>query len=315
MKLPKKWLCEYVDFNVSNEEFVEKMMWRGFELAGIEKELPGVEGVVVGRVLSIAKHENSDHLHICQVDVGKETLTSSPERATLWKARWFRGCSRLQTRRPRDAGRQYARCDELRHALLGQRTGAYGSGLSGAGEHGILLLKEEHPLGQSIKPAPGQNIDAALGFDDVIFEFDLTPNRPDCISILGMCREAAAALGQAFREPKIAPVKGAGNAADYARVTVENYDLCPRYTARVIKDIKIEPSPLWMQKKLRSVGMRPINNIVDITNYVLVEYGHPMHAFDLACISGSHIVVRTAHQGEVVTTLDNMSVRSRRKCS
>jgi phenylalanyl-tRNA synthetase beta chain len=306
MKLPKKWLCEYVDFNISDEEFVEKMMWRGFELAGIEKELPGVEGVIVGRVLSIVKHDNSDHLHICQVDVGKETLAIVTGASNVVEGALVPVAvvgSKLGEREMQAVNMRGV----MSYGMLcsGSELGLTEADYPGAGEHGILLLKEEHPLGQSIKPAPGQNIEAALGFDDVIFEFDLTPNRPDCISILGMCREAAAALGQAFREPKIALVKGAGNAADYARVTVENYDLCPRYTARVIKDIKIEPSPLWMQKKLRSVGMRPINNIVDITNYVLVEYGHPMHAFDLACISGSHIVVRTAHQGEVVTTLDN----------
>ncbi|HWP21155.1 MAG TPA: phenylalanine--tRNA ligase subunit beta, partial [Candidatus Cryosericum sp.] len=297
MKLPKKWLCEYVDFNISNEEFVEKMMWRGFELASVEKELSGVEGVIVGRVLSIAKHENSDHLHICQVDVGKETLTivtgASNVVANALVPVAVVG-SKLGEREMQAVNMRGV----MSYGMLcsGEELGLTEADYPGAGEHGILLLKEDHPLGQSI--------DAALGFDDVIFEFDLTPNRPDCISILGMCREAAAALGQSFREPKIAPVKGVGSEADYARVTVENYDLCPRYTARVIKDIKIEPSPLWMQKKLRSVGLRPINNIVDITNYVLVEYGHPMHAFDLACISGSHIVVRTAYQGEVVTTLD-----------
>ncbi len=178
----------------------------------------------------------------------------------------------------------------------GAELGLTNADYPGSEVHGILILKEDHPLGQAI--------DTALGFDDEIFEFELTPNRPDCISILGMCREAAAALGQSFTEPKIRTVKGEGNAADYARVSIENYDLCPRYTARVVKDIVIEPSPAWMQKKLKSVGMRPINNLVDITNYVLVEYGHPMHAFDLACISGSHIVVRNAYENEVVTTLD-----------
>lgn len=297
MKLPKKWLSEYVDFNVTNAEFIEKMMWRGFECAGVEKELAGVEGVVVGRVLSVVKHDNSEHLHICQVDVGSEVLTIVTGADNVFDG----ALVPVAVVGSKLGGREMAAVNMrgvVSYGMLcsGAELGLTNADYAGAEVHGILILKEDHPLGQSI--------DAALGFDDDIFEFELTPNRPDCISIIGMCREAAAALGQSFREPAIKPVKGTGNAADYARVTVENYDLCPRYTARVIKDIVIEPSPAWMQRKLRAVGLRPINNIVDITNYVLVEYGHPMHAFDLACIHGSHIIVRTAEEGEIVTTLD-----------
>ncbi|HWQ97665.1 MAG TPA: phenylalanine--tRNA ligase subunit beta [Clostridia bacterium] len=297
MKLPKKWLCEYVDFNVTNAEFVEKMMWRGFECAGVEKELAGVEGVVVGRVLSVVKHDNSEHLHICQVDIGSEVVTIVTGADNVFDG----ALVPVAVVGSKLGGREMAAVNMrgvMSYGMLcsGAELGLTNADYPGAETHGILILKEDHPLGQSI--------DAALGFDDDIFEFELTPNRPDCISILGMCREAAAALGQSFREPAIKPIKGTGNAADYAHVTVENFDLCPRYTARVIKDIVIEPSPAWMQRKLRAVGLRPINNIVDITNYVLVEYGHPMHAFDLACIHGSHIVVRTAHEGEIVTTLD-----------
>ena len=297
MKLPKKWLSEYVDFNVTNAEFIEKMMWRGFECAGVEKELAGVEGVVVGRVLTVVKHDNSEHLHICQVDVGSEVLTIVTGADNVFDG----ALVPVAVLGSKLGGREMAAVNMrgvVSYGMLcsGAELGLTNADYAGAEVHGILILKEDHPLGQSI--------DKALGFDDDIFEFELTPNRPDCISIIGMCREAAAALGQSFREPAIKPVKGTGNAADYARVTVENYDLCPRYTARVIKDIVIEPSPAWMQRKLRAVGLRPINNIVDITNYVLVEYGHPMHAFDLACIHGSHIIVRTAEEGEIVTTLD-----------
>ncbi|MBA4347739.1 MAG: phenylalanine--tRNA ligase subunit beta [Clostridiales bacterium] len=297
MKLPKKWLSEYVDFNVTNEEFIEKMMWRGFECAGVEKELSGVEDVVVGRVLSVVKHDNSEHLHVCQVDVGSEVLTIVTGADNV-----FDGALVPVARVGSKLGGREMQAVNMRGVMSygmlcsGAELGLTNVDYAGAETHGILIMTEDHPLGQSI--------DKALGFDDDIFEFELTPNRPDCIAILGMCREAAAALGQRFREPAIKSVKGEGNAADYARVTIENYDLCPRYTARVIKDIVIEPSPAWMQSKLRAVGLRPINNIVDITNYVLVEYGHPMHAFDLACIHGNHIVVRTAREGEIVTTLD-----------
>ncbi len=297
MKLPKKWLCEYVDFNVTNDEFIEKMMWRGFECAGVEKELPGVEGVIVGRVLSVVKHENSDHLHICQVDTGAEVLTIVTGADNVFDG----ALVPVAVVGSKLGGREMAAVSMrgvTSYGMLcsGEELGLSDADYPGSEVHGILILKEDYPLGQPIE--------TALGYDDDIFEFELTPNRPDCIGVIGMCREAAAALGQPFHEPKIKPVKGEGNAADFARVSIENYELCPRYTARVVKDIVIEPSPKWMQRKLKAVGMRPINNIVDITNYVLVEYGHPMHAFDLACIEGSHIIVRNAHESEIVTTLD-----------
>jgi phenylalanyl-tRNA synthetase beta chain len=297
MKLPKKWLCEYVDFNVTNDEFIEKMMWRGFECAGVEKELSGVEGVIVGRVLSVVKHENSDHLHICQVDTGAEVLTIVTGADNVFDG----ALVPVAVVGSKLGGREMAAVSMrgvTSYGMLcsGEELGLSDADYPGSEVHGILILKEDYPLGRPIE--------TALGYDDDIFEFELTPNRPDCIGVIGMCREAAAALGQPFHEPKIKPVKGEGNAADFARVSIENYELCPRYTARVVKDIVIEPSPKWMQRKLKAVGMRPINNIVDITNYVLVEYGHPMHAFDLACIEGSHIIVRNAHESEIVTTLD-----------
>ncbi len=297
MKLPKKWLCEYVDFNVTNEEFTERMMWRGFELAGIEKEMPNAENIVVGRVLSVRDHENSDHLHICTVDVGTETLTIVTGADNVFD----NALVPVAGIGAKIGGREMAvvnmrGVDSYGMLCSGEELGLTEADYPGAGVHGILILQGDHPLGQPI--------DAALGYDDDIFEFELTPNRPDCLSIIGMCREAAAALGQPFAEPAVKQVSGSGSAGDYAAVTIENYDLCPRYTARVIRDIRIEPSPQWMQRRLKSVGLRPINNIVDITNYVLVEYGHPMHAFDLSCIDGGHIIVRNAYENEVVTTLD-----------
>ena len=297
MLLPKKWLKEYVDFNVTNDVFVEKMMWRGFELAGIEKEMAGVEGIVVGRVLSVVKHDNSDHLHICKVDVGSEELTIVTGADNV-----FDGALVPVALVGAKLGGHVMEPVNMRGVMSygmlcsGGELGLTDADYPGSEVHGILILQEDHPLGEAI--------DKALGFDDEIFEFELTPNRPDCASIIGMCREAAAALGQPFHEPEIHQVSGTGNEADYASVTVKNYDLCPRYTARVLTDIKIEPSPEWMQRKLRCTGFRPINNIVDITNYVLVEYGHPMHAFDLACVKNGHIVVRNAEENEVVTTLD-----------
>ncbi len=297
MKLPKKWLCEYVDFNVTNADFIEKMMWRGFELAGVEKELAGVEGVVVGRVLSVVKHENSDHLNICRVDVGAETLTIVTGASNVFDG----ALVPVAVVGAKLGGHEMAPVNMrgvTSYGMLcsGKELGLTDADYPGADVNGILILNEAHPL--------GQDIGEALGFDDEIFEFELTPNRPDCASIIGICREAAAALGQPFHMPAVKPIKASGEAGDYACVSIQNYALCPRYTARVVKDIVIAPSPAWMQRKLKSVGLRPINNIVDITNYVLIEYGHPMHAFDLACITGGHIIVRNANEDESVTTLD-----------
>ncbi len=299
MLLPKKWLSEYVDFNVTNEEFIERMMWRGFELADVHKELEGTEGVLVGRVLSVVKHEDSDHLHICKVDVGSgEPLTIVTGADNVFDGALVPVAVVGAT----VGGHEMAAVNMrgvMSYGMLcsGKEMGLSDADYPGSEVHGILILQEEYALGMSIEKA--------LGFDDDIFEFELTPNRPDCASIVGMCREAAAALGQPFHAPKIQRVPGKGDAGAYASVTVENDALCPRYCARVIRDIRIAPSPAWMQRKLRSVGFRPINNIVDITNYVLAEYGHPMHAFDLACVDGGQIVVRNAHEGEIVTTLDD----------
>ncbi len=297
MKLPLRWLKEYVDYRVTNEEFVERMMWRGFEVAAIEPELPGAEDVIVGRVESVARHENSDHLYVCRVNTGSETLQIVTGADNLFPGALVPvapvGARLGQQVMQRVNMRGVESCGML---CSGKELGLTEADYPGSEVYGILILRGEHPLGQPIAEA--------VGLDSVVFDIELTPNRPDCASIIGICREAAAALGQPFTEPAIAPVAGTGNEADYASVTVENGALCPRYTARVVTDIHIEPSPAWMQRKLRSVGLRPINNIVDITNYVLVEYGHPMHAFDLACVAGGHIVVRNAFEGEVVTTLD-----------
>ncbi len=299
MKLPLSWLKEYVDWNVTPEEFVELMMWRGFEVASIEREMEDISGVVVGKILRLEKHPNADKLQICTIDVGKAEpltiITGAPNvfegaliPVALDGAHLCNGIVIKPT-----VMRGVASAGML---CSGEELGLTEADYPGASVYGILILQEEHPLGQSIKEV--------MQKDDIVFDIELTPNRADCQSIIGMAREAAAALGQPFKEPVIRNVAGTGSASDYARVTVENTELCPRYAARVVTDLHIAPSPDWMQKKLRSVGLRPINNIVDITNYVMVEYGHPMHAFDLACVSDGHIVVRNAKENELVRTLD-----------
>ncbi|MEL7608623.1 MAG: phenylalanine--tRNA ligase subunit beta [Bacillota bacterium] len=300
MKLPLKWLKEYVNVDVTDEELVEKLMWRGFEVASIDSELGEVEGVVVGRVLSVEDHPNANSLHVCRIDAGTgETLTIVCGAPNVAKGALV-PVAKIGAKLP---GKITIGEVEMRGVkssgmlCSGKELGLTEGDYPGSEVHGLLLLQGEH--------APGEPIEKALGMDDVIFEIELTPNRADCQSIIGMCREVASALGKPFFEPVIRDVAGQGNASDYARVTVENAQLCPRYAARVVADLKIEPSPAWMQKKLKSVGMRPINNIVDITNLVMAEYGHPMHPFDLACISQGHIIVRNAYENEVVVTLDS----------
>lgn len=299
MKLPLSWLKEYVDWKVTPEEFVELMMWRGFEVASIEREMAEITNVVVGKINKLEKHPNADKLQICTIDIGKD----EPVQIVTGATNVFEGalvpaalngshlCGGIVIKPTVMRGVQS-------NGMLcsGEELGLTESDYPGASVYGILILKEDYPLGVSIQEA--------LQKDDIVFDIELTPNRADCQSIIGIAREAAAALGQSFKEPGIKEIAGSGNEADYASVTILNSELCPRYAARVVKDLKIAPSPDWMQKKLRSVGLRPINNIVDITNYVMVEYGHPMHAFDLATVSEGHIVVRNAKENEVVRTLD-----------
>ncbi len=298
MKLPLKWLKEYVDFNVAPAEFAEKMLLRGFEVAEIIPEME-IDGVFVCEITAIEPHPNADKLRVCTVDVGKEEPLQIVTNATNIKVG---DQVPVALDNARLTGGLEIHPTKMRGvASAGMFCGNEELGITnvehpGCENGGVMVFGEKHPNGQRIQEA--------LDLDDCIFDIELTPNRPDCQSIIGICREAAAALGQKFPEPCPRQEEGYGDCRDVAKVTVENPYLCPRYTARVVTDLKIEPSPLWMQRKLRQVGLRPINNIVDITNLVLVEYGHPMHAFDLACVADSHIVVRNANEGEIVYTLD-----------
>ena len=304
MKLPLKWLKDFVDYNVTNEEFVKRMLWRGFEVAEVIPEMPGIKNVYVCEIKSIQPHPNAERLRICKVDVGKAANEEGELIDIVTNAvNVYEGCQvpvALNGAVLSDGTEIWP--TKMRGVLSqGMFCGGAELGINdveypGAGENCVLILNEKH--------INGQRIQEALDLDDVIFDIELTPNRPDCQSILGICREAAGALGQKFNEPVIEEIKGEGNTSDYVSVTVENPKLCPRYCARVVTDLKIEPSPRWMQLRLKLSGIRPINNIVDITNYVLLEYGHPMHAFDLACIDGGHIIVRNAKENEVATTLD-----------
>lgn len=299
MKLPLKWLKEYVDFNITPAEFSEKMLLRGFEVAEIIPEMDGVDGVYVCEITAIEPHPNADKLRVCTVDVGKDEPLTIVTNATNVKVgdqvpvaldnATLTGNLVIHPTKMRGVASAGMFCGN-------EELGITNVEYPGCENGGVMVFFERHPNGQRIQEA--------LDLDDCIFDIELTPNRPDCQSIIGICREAAAALGQKFVEPMPKKVEGEGDCREIAKVTVENPYLCPRYTARVVTDLVIEPSPLWLQRKLKAVGLRPINNIVDITNLVLVEYGHPMHAFDLACVAENHIVVRNAKENEIVYTLD-----------
>ena len=299
MKLPLKWLKEYVEFNVTPEEFAEKMLLRGFEVAEIIPEMPGIKNVYVCEIKEIEQHPDAERLRVCQVDVGGDELLPIVTNAqnvfvgaqvpvALDGATLADGME-IHPTKMRGVRSEGMFCGN-------EELGITNTEYPGCENGGVMIFGERHPNGQRIQEA--------LDLDDCIFDIELTPNRPDCVSIIGICREAASALGERFIEPMPRKVEGYGDCRAVAAVTVEIPRLCPRYCARVVTDLNIEPSPLWMQRNLRAVGLRPINNIVDITNLVLVEYGHPMHAFDLACVADNHIVVRNAKQGEVVYTLD-----------
>lgn len=303
MKLPLKWLKEYIDYNVTHDEFVEKLMWRGFEVAEVIDEMPGIKNVVVCTVVSIEPHPDAKKLRVCRVDVGSGRILQIVTNSKVVEVG-------VQVPVALD-GATLSDGLVIHDTVLrgvesfGMFCGAHELGLTEVELTGFVTdVKSEEVLIFSQKHPEGKTVQEVFELDSVIFDIELTPNRADCQSIIGMCREAAAALGQRFNEPVIKEVLAEGDIDNYAKVTIENGELCTRYCARMVTDLNIEPSPLWMQRKLRSVGLRPINNIVDITNYVLVEYGHPMHAFDVACVKDSHIVVRNAHEGEVVTTLD-----------
>lgn len=299
MLVPLKWLKDYVEIDVPSDQLAHRLTMTGTKVEGITRQGEGISNVVVGRICEIRPHPNADKLVVCIVDVGDRKLqivTGAPnvkegqlvpvalDGATLPGGHTIK----VATLRGVES------CGML---CSGEELGLTDEDYPGAEVDGILILQEEYPLGMDIKEA--------LGLDDEVFEFEITSNRPDCLSVVGIAREASVALGSAFKPPHIEVKQGVGNVNAEASVIVEATDLCPRYCARVVKDVKIGPSPRWMQRRLASAGVRPINNIVDITNYVMLEMGQPMHAFDLDKVAGKTIVVRRAREGERLVTLDD----------
>ena len=302
MKLNRKWINEeFVDLSsVSDKEFVEKMTIFGQKVETYEPMDKEIKNVVVGKVVSIVRHENSDHMWICQVDVGQDepvqivTGAQNVHQGDLVPAAlhnsWLPGGIHITKGKLRGEKSNGMLCS-LKE--LGLTLGDFPYAI----EDGIWILQEDCQ--------PGDDINKVIGNDDTVVDFEITNNRPDCYSIMGLAREAAAAFGKPMRHHEPV-VKGSDAGSMYGKldVKVEAENLCNRYTARMVANVKIGPSPKWMRQRLRANGVRPINNIVDITNYVMLEYGQPMHAFDYRYVGSGKIVVRESREGETLTTLD-----------
>ena len=303
MKLNRKWLNEeFVDLsNVSDKEFVETMTVFGQKVETYERMDAEIKNVVVGKVLSMVRHPNSDHMWICQVDVGQgepvQIVTGAQNvhegdlvPAALHNS-WLPGGVHITKGKLRG---------ELSNGMLCSfaELGLTQNDLPGAYADGIWILNDEDCK-------IGEDINLVIGNDDTIVDFEITNNRPDCYSIIGLAREAAAAFGKTMRhhEP-VVHGSDAGSIFEHLDVEVPAAQLCNRYSSRMVANVKIGPSPKWLRQRLRANGVRPINNIVDITNYVMLEYGQPMHAFDYRYVSSGKIVVREAEEGETLTTLD-----------
>ncbi len=303
MNLSIRWLQDYVDIgHVSPRAFAEKMTMSGSKVEGYEIEGSEIRNVVVGKLLSVDPHPNAEKLVICKVDVGSGEPIQICTGAHNVKAGDIVPVALDDSDLP---GGKHIRKGKLRGEESNGMLCSLGElGLTQhdfpyADEDGIFLLEE--PDVQL-----GQDIQSALGLNDTCVEFEITSNRPDCLSVTGLAREAALTFDVPLNLPKPAVKNTVDDIHNYLSVEVTAPDLCPRYVARMVKNIKIEPSPRWMRERLRASGVRPINNIVDITNYVMLEYGQPMHAFDHKFVEGGKIVVRRATEGETIVTLDGV---------
>lgn len=302
MKLNRKWLNEeFVDLSdISDKAFVETLTVAGQKVETYERMDAEIKNVVVGRVVSIVRHTNSDHMWVCQVDVGKE----EPVQIVT-------GAQNVHEGDLVPAALHNSYLPGGIHITKGKLRGEVSNGmLCSIKELGLTLNDVPYAIEDGIwilheDCKPRDDINTVIGNDDTIVDFEITNNRPDCYSIIGLAREAAAAFNRPMRHHEPV-VKGgaAGSLTDLLDVEVPADDLCSRYTARMVRNVKIAPSPKWLRQRLRANGVRPINNIVDITNYVMLEYGQPMHAFDYRYVSSGKIVVRRSEEGETLTTLD-----------
>lgn len=309
MDLSMKWLGDYIDVSdMPIKEFCSGLTISGSKVERWETEGEEISKVVVGKILSVVPHENSDHLVVCKVDVGH----ASPDILQI-----VTGASNVHEGDFVPVAMDGSTLPNGVKIKKGKLRGVESNGmLCSLGElgltthdfpyaiaDGIFIMQQEEGC---VPFELGQDIREAIGFDDTSVEFEITSNRPDCMSVIGLARETHATFDRPYtvKEPTYKGVDGDINSM--LKVTIHNKELCPRYIAGVVKNVKIGMSPRWMRERLRASGVRPINNFVDITNYVMLEYGHPMHAFDIRYIDGAEINIRNAKNGETITTLDGV---------
>ena len=293
MNVSIKWLKEYVDFDLPPETLAERLLMLGMEIESIRQLGEGLDRVVIGRINTVEKHPKADKLVLCNVDVGSgadaQIVCGAPNAreglvapVALVGAQLPNG---LTIKRAKIRGEESSGmlCSEQELAISDEASG-------------LMELPEDTQIGAPIVEA--------LGLDDVVLELEITPNRPDCLSMIGVAREISVTTGNPLKLPEIDVQEETVDVHNLTSVTIADPELCPRYAARVIRGVKIAPSPAWLQRRLETVGIGTINNIVDITNYVLMEYGHPLHAFDYHRLSENRIVVRRAKPGETLKTID-----------
>lgn len=300
MNLSMKWLADYVKVDVPIKDYCHALTMSGSKVECYEEEGKSISKVVVGKILSKAQHENADALFVCQVDIGADAPVQIVTNAKNVKEGDLVPVALDGAVLPEG---KIKKCKMRGVESFGMFCGLDTLGLTAhdfpyADPEGVFVIEEDCEL--------GQDIHSAIGLDDTSVEFEITSNRPDCLSVIGLARETAATynLPLNIKAPEYKGVDGDVN--EPLKVDIINTEKCKRYCAGIVKNVKIGPSPRWMRERLRASGVRPINNFVDITNYVMLEYGQPMHAFDLRYVEGSHINVRNAKNGEKIMTLDGV---------
>lgn len=305
MDLSRRWLLDYVDVSdIDEKTFADKMTLSGSKVESWSTEGEELKNIVVGKILSLERHPDSDHMWICSVEVGADepiqivtgaqnlkvgdfvptalhnSIVHGGHKITKGKLRGVESCGMLCS-----LGELGLTVHDFPYAI----------------EDGIFVL------GDDCDRTPGKDIKEAIGLNDTVTEFEITPNRPDCLSVVGLARETAVTFGRKLSVPSTEYKTVGENVNDYLHsVTIEAADKCFRYAGAVVKNVRVKPSPKWLRERLRASGVRPINNIVDITNFVMLEYGQPMHAFDLRYLDGGKVIVRNAAEGETITTLDGV---------
>ena len=306
MDLSMKWLADYVDCDMPIKDFVSALTLSGSKVECFEQEGEDISNVVVGKVVSMERHPDSDHMFITQVDVGEDEPVQIVTGAQNVHEGDFVPVAKHKSSVLHEGKQVKITKGKLRGVASNGMLCSLGElGLSVhdfpyAIEDGIFIL------GDDCDKTVGKDIHEAIGYNDTTVEFEITSNRPDCLSVIGLARETAATFGTELKvkKPEFKGIDGDIN--DMLKVKIHNTDLCKRYMAGIVKNVKIGPSPRWMRERLRGCGVRPINNFVDITNYVMLEYGQPMHAFDLRFVDGAKIRIRNAKAGETITTLDGI---------